>query len=408
MAIIAKLRCPVKKLACGLLRDRRAPMHIPLLDLHTHHAPIQDEIIAAITRVVRSQTFILGQEVLTLEEQIASYCQTKFGIGVSSGTDALLLALMALGIGSDHGEVITTPYSFFATAEVIVRVGAKPVFVDIDPISYAMDPTKIERMITPKTKAIIPVHLYGQCADMNPILDIAKRHELVVIEDAAQAIGATYPDGRRTGNMGTVGCFSFFPSKNLGAIGDAGMVMTNDAAIASKLRALRVHGAERKYYHRLMGGNFRLDAIQAAVLNVKLKYLNNWTYQRSCNASRYESLFNNSGLLETNQVQLPTAVYAHTGIENHHIYNQFVIRAHERDQLRTHLCNQGVASEIYYPVPLHLQECFGNLGYHEGDFPEAERAARETLALPIYPELSYEQQAYVVNTIQAFYRNLCH
>ena len=380
-------------------------MHIPLLDLKAHHAPIQDEILSAITRVVQSQTFILGQEVVTLEEQIASYCQTKFGIGVSSGTDALLLALMALGIGSNHEEVITTPYSFFATAEVIVRVGAKPVFVDIDPISYAMDPAKIERVITPKTKALIPVHLYGQCADMQPILDIAQRHELAVIEDAAQALGATYPDGRRTGNMGTVGCFSFFPSKNLGAMGDAGMVVTDDANLADKLRTLRVHGAEHKYYHRLMGGNFRLDAIQAAVLNVKLKYLNDWTHQRSRNASRYESLFNNSGLLETNQVQLPTAMYAHTGIENHHIYNQFVIRAQERDQLRTHLRENGVASEIYYPVPLHLQECFGNLGYHEGDFPEAERASRETLALPIYPELNDEQQTYIVDTIQSFYKN---
>ncbi len=380
-------------------------MHIPLLDLKAHHAPIQDEILSAITRVVQSQTFILGQEVVTLEEQIASYCQTKFGIGVSSGTDALLLALMALGIGSNHEEVITTPYSFFATAEVIVRVGAKPVFVDIDSISYAMDPAKIERVITPKTKAIIPVHLYGQCADMKPILDIAQRHELAVIEDAAQALGATYPDGRRTGNMGTVGCFSFFPSKNLGAMGDAGMVVTDDANLADKLRTLRVHGAEHKYYHQLMGGNFRLDAIQAAVLNVKLKYLNDWTHQRARNASRYESLFNNSGLLETDQVQLPTAMYAHAGIENHHIYNQFVIRAQERDQLRTHLRENGVASEIYYPVPLHLQECFGNLGYHDGDFPEAERASRETLALPIYPELNDEQQTYIVDTIRSFYKN---
>ena len=396
---------PVKKLESGFLLARRAQMRIPLLDLHAHHAPIQDEMLSAITRVVQSQTFILGQEVATLEEHIASYCQTKFGIGVSSGTDALLLALMALGIGSDHAEVITTPYSFFATAEVIVRVGAKPVFVDIDPISYAIDPEKIERVITAKTKAIIPVHLYGQCANMTPILDIARRHNLAVIEDAAQAIGATYSDGRRSGSMGTVGCFSFFPSKNLGAMGDAGMVITNDASLADRLRTLRVHGAEQKYYHRLMGGNFRLDAIQAAVLNVKLKYLNDWTRQRAGNASRYKSLFDKSGLLETSQVQLPTAVYAPTGIENPHIYNQFVIRAQKRDQLRTHLRENGVASEIYYPVPLHLQECFQNLGYHKGDFPEAERAARETLALPIYPELNGEQQAYIVDTIRSFYTN---
>ena len=380
-------------------------MHIPLLDLKAHHAPIQDEILAAITRVVQSQAFILGEEVVTLEEQIASYCQTKFGIGVSSGTDALLLALMAVGIGSNREEVITSPYSFFATAEVIVRIGAKPVFVDIDPISYAMDPAKIERVITPKTKAIIPVHLYGQCADMKPILDIAQRHNLAVIEDAAQALGAAYPDGRRSGNMGTVGCFSFFPSKNLGAMGDAGMVVTNDASLADRLRTLRVHGAEHKYYHRLLGGNFRLDAMQAAILNVKLKYLDDWTRQRADNASQYESLFNTSGLLETKQVQLPTAVYAHAGIDNHHIYNQFVIRAQQRDQLRTHLREHGVASEIYYPVPLHLQECFGNLGYHEGDFPETERAAHETLALPIYPELNDEQQAYIVGIIRSFYTN---
>lgn len=380
-------------------------MHIPLLDLKAHHAPIQDEILAAITRVVQSQAFILGEEVVTLEEQIASYCQTKFGIGVSSGTDALLLALMAVGIGSNREEVITSPYSFFATAEVIVRIGAKPVFVDIDPISYAMDPAKIERVITPKTKAIIPVHLYGQCADMKPILDIAQRHNLAVIEDAAQALGAAYPDGRRSGNMGTVGCFSFFPSKNLGAMGDAGMVVTNDAALADRLRTLRVHGAEHKYYHRLLGGNFRLDAMQAAILNVKLKYLDDWTRQRADNASQYESLFNTSGLLETKQVQLPTAVYAHAGIDNHHIYNQFVIRAQQRDQLRTHLREHGVASEIYYPVPLHLQECFGNLGYHEGDFPETERAAHETIALPIYPELNDEQQAYIVGIIRSFYTN---
>ena len=378
-------------------------MQIPLLDLKAHHAPIQDEILSAMRRVVQSQTFILGQEVATLEEHIASYCQTKFGIGVSSGTDALLLALMALGIGSDGDEVITTPYSFFATAEVIVRVGGKPVFVDIDPISYAMNPAHIERVITPKTKAIIPVHLYGQCADMKPILDIAQRHQLAVIEDAAQALGAAYTDGRRTGNMGTVGCFSFFPSKNLGAMGDAGMVVTNDVQLADRLRTLRVHGAEHKHYHRLMGGNFRLDAIQAAILNVKLKYLNDWTSQRARNASRYETLFKKSDVVETNQIQLPTAMYAHAGIDNHHIYNQFVIRARQRDRLHRYLGDNGVASEIYYPVPLHLQECFGNLGYREGDFPESERAAREILALPIYPELTNEQQTYIVDTIQSFY-----
>lgn len=381
-------------------------MHIPLLDLEAHHAPIQKEILAAISHVVQSQKFILGAEVSILENHISSYCQADYGIGVSSGTDALLLALMGLEIQASQNEIITTPYSFFATAEVIVRVGGKPVFVDIDPISYTIDPEKIERAITPRTKAIIPVHLYGQCANMQPILEIAKRYELSVIEDGAQALGATYADGRRAGSMGTVGCFSFFPSKNLGAMGDAGMIVTNSSSLSSQLRTLRVHGAEHKYYHRLMGGNFRLDTIQAAILNVKLKYLDGWTKQRAHNASRYETLFKHTDLLETSDVILPAAMYANTGVSNHHTYNQFVIRAQERDKLRAYLQEHGIASEVYYPIPLHLQECFENLMYREGDFPESEKAARETLALPIYPELTEKQQHYIVENIRSFYINL--
>ena len=365
---------------------------------------LKKEIDANIQAVLESGEYVMGPMLKRFESELAQYAGTKYAVGVGNGTDALWLTFIALGIGPGD-ECITHPNTFFATAEAVWIAGATCVFVDCDPQTKCIDPSKIEAAITPRTKAIIPVHLYGQCADMQPILDIAHRHDLAVIEDAAQALGATYPDGRRSGNMGTVGCFSFFPSKNLGAMGDAGMVVTNDAALADRLRTLRVHGAEHKYYHRLMGGNFRLNAMQAAVLNVKLKYLNDWTHQRARNASRYESLFNTSGLLESKQVQLPTAVYAQSEIENHYIYNQFVIRAEKRDQLRTHLRENGVASEIYYPIPLHLQECFGDLGYHEGDFPEAERASRETLALPIYPELNDEQQTYIVDTIRSFYKN---
>lgn len=377
-------------------------MKVPLLDLKAQHDPIQKEILQALEQVIQSQAYILGPDVKKLEERVASYCQTQFGIGVSSGTDALLISLMALGIGPGD-EVITTPYSFFATAGVIVRLGARPVFVDIDPVTYNIDPGKIEQAITTKTKAIIPVHLYGQCADMNPILKIAEHHHLMVVEDAAQAIGADYRDRRRAGSMGALGCLSFFPSKNLGALGDGGMVVTNDATLAEKLRILRVHGGKPKYYHKIVGGNFRLDALQAAVLNIKLNHLENWTKGRQKNAERYVSLFKESGLIEKVGLLLPKAIYADAGVFHPHIYNQFVIRVRERDRLQESLKQNEIGTEIYYPVPFHLQECFRPLGYKEGDFPESERAAKETLALPIYPELTYEMQSKVVDTIREFY-----
>ena len=377
-------------------------MAVPLLDLNAHHEPLRQEILAALEKTFRSNAFILGPDVGKLEERVAAYCQAMYGIGVTSGTDALLLALMALGIGTGD-EVVTTPYSFFATAGVIVRLGAKPVLVDIDPITYNIDPAKITSVLTDKTKAIIPVHLYGQCADMAPIMDIAKRHNVSVIEDAAQAIGSEYRDGRRACSMGTIGCLSFFPSKNLGCLGDGGMAITNDSELAERMRILRVHGSKPKYYHKVIGGNFRLDTIQAAVLNVKLNYLDGWTKRRQENAERYELLFRQSGLVERGKVRLPEAVYRSEGVKHYHIYNQFVLRVERRDALMEHLKQKGIGAEIYYPVPFHLQECFQYLGHKKGDFPESERAANETIAIPIYPELTQAQQTEVVEAITAFY-----
>lgn len=378
-------------------------MGVPLLDLKAHHEPLRREIMAALEQTFLSQAFILGAEVGKLEERVATYCQAKYGIGVTSGTDALLIGLMALGVGPGD-EVITTPYSFFATAGAVVRLGAKPVFVDIDPVTYNIDPTKVGAAITAKTKAIIPVHLYGQCADMGPIMDLAKRHNVSVIEDAAQAIGSEYRDGRRACSIGTLGCLSFFPSKNLGCLGDGGMAVTNDPDLAERMRILRVHGSKPKYYHKLIGGNFRLDTIQAAVLNVKLNYLDEWTRRRQENASRYEALFKQSGLVQEGKVKLPEPVYRNAGTKHYHIYNQFVIRVEERDALMGHLKQKDIGSEIYYPVPFHMQECFGYLSYKEGDFLESERAAKETLAIPIYPELTAAQQAKVVEAIVSYYR----
>lgn len=377
-------------------------MGVPLLDLKAHHEPLHKEVMAAIEQTFRSQAFILGPEVGKLEERVASYCQAQFGIGVSSGTDALLIALMAIGV-SQGDEVITTPYSFFATAGAVARLGAKPVLVDIDPRTYNIDPSKIGKAITSKTKAMIPVHLYGQCADMAPILDLAQRHNLKVIEDAAQAIGAEYRDGRRAGSMGTVGCLSFFPSKNLGALGDGGMVVTNDQELAERMKVLRVHGGKPKYYHKMIGGNFRLDTIQAAVLNVKLNYLDDWTRRRQENAGRYETLFQQGGLVQKEKVRLPAPVYRGSGPKHYHIYNQFVLRVEERDDLMGYLKQKGIGAEIYYPVPFHLQECFRYLGHKEGDFPESERAANETVAIPIYPELTAGQQTEVVESMREFY-----
>lgn len=377
-------------------------MGVPLLDLKAHHEPLHKEVMAAIEQTFRSQAFILGPEVGKLEERVASYCQAQLGIGVSSGTDALLIALMAIGVGPGD-EVITTPYSFFATAGAVARLGAKPVLVDIDPRTYNIDPVKIANAITKKSKAIIPVHLYGQCADMAPILDLAQRHDLKVIEDAAQAIGSEYRDGRRAGSMGTIGCLSFFPSKNLGALGDGGMVVTNDQELAERIKVLRVHGGKPKYYHKMIGGNFRLDTIQAAVLNVKLNYLDDWTRRRQENAQRYEMLFQQSGLVKQGKVRLPAPVYRDSGTKHYHIYNQFVLRVEKRDDLMGLLKEKGVGAEIYYPVPFHQQECFRYLGHKEGDFPESERAAKETVAIPIYPELTAGQQTEVVEAIAAFY-----
>jgi len=380
-------------------------MNVPLLDLSHQHQPIHDDIANAISRVVDSNAFILGVEVSQLEKQIADYCGVDFAIGVSSGTDALLISLMAIGVGPGD-EVITTPYTFFATAGCIARLGAKPVFVDIDPVTYNIDPEKIEEKITPKTKAILPVHLYGQCADSALIWSVASEHKLYVVEDAAQAIGAQYHDGRKAGNLGDLGCFSFFPTKNLGCFGDGGMVVTNHPEMNERVRVLRVHGSKPKYYHQLIGGNFRLDSIQAAVLNAKFPCLEGWNRQRQVNAHRYETLFKECGLIQAQKVQLPQAVYSGLEVPNYHIYNQFVIRVSDRDALRKFLLGKGIGTEIYYPFPLHLQKCFHYLGHKAGDFPEAEIAAKKTLALPIFPGLKAEQQEYVVQQIKTFFTPL--
>lgn len=368
---------------------------VPLLDLKAQYDTIRAKIEPVIKEVVESQYFILGPKVKELEEKVADYSETKYGVGVSSGTDALLIALMALDI-SEGDEVITTPYSFFATAGVIARLGAKPVFVDIEPDFFNIDPLKIENALSPKTKAIIPVHLYGQMANMNPIMEIAKKHNLYVIEDAAQAIGSKYHDGRKAGSIGHMGCFSFFPSKNLGGFGDAGMVVTSDSNLAEKLIQLRVHGSAPKYYHKIIGGNFRIDAIQAAVLSVKLDYLDQWTAGRQKNAVNYNQLFINAKL--DSIIKLPK-------INNnyHHIFNQYILRLPRRDELLKYLHSNNIGCEIYYPLSLSNQECFSYLGYSEGDFPESEKASKETLAIPIYPELSSEQQQYIVDKIKEFY-----
>jgi dTDP-4-amino-4,6-dideoxygalactose transaminase len=363
---------------------------VPLLDLLAQYQPIRDDVLAAITRVCDSQRFIMGPEVEGLERELASMLEVKEAIGVSSGTDALLAAMMALNIGSGD-EVITSTYSFFATAGCVVRLGAKPVLVDIDPVTYNVDPGAVAAAITPRTKAIIPVHLYGCSADMEPILALAANAGVAVIEDAAQAIGTRYR-GRPVGGLGTAGCFSFFPSKNLGAFGDGGFVATNDAALAHRLRLLRNHGAEPKYFHKFVGANFRLDAIQAAVLRVKLPHLASWTEARRRNADRYRELL--APLVVKGQVVLPVEP---EGI--YHIYNQFVIGLAERDRVKAALEERRVGTEIYYPVPFHLQECFAFLGHSAGDFRAAEAAAAHTLALPIYGELTEAQQRYVVDSI---------
>ena len=375
-------------------------MQVPLLDLKLQYAPLKAQLLAEIEAVADSQALLLGPQTERLEKAIAGYCGAAHAIGVSSGTDAQLVLLMALGIGP-RDKVITTPYTFFATASCLARLGATPVFVDIDPVTFNISVPALEDALTrtPDAKAIIPVHLYGQCADMEGILALGKKHGIPVLEDAAQALGASHPLGH-AGAIGEAGWFSFYPTKNLGAFGDAGMVVCRDDALAAKIRALRNHGMEVRYYHRWLGGNFRIDALQSAILHVKLPHLDTWSAGRRARAAFYRRAFARHAL----PITLPAEVYADSGVLNHHIYNQFIIRAPQRDELRAHLTKAGVATEIYYPLPLHLQECFRYLGHREGGFPEAERAAAETLALPIFPELTEDQQEYVVAQIAAFYR----
>ncbi len=384
-------------------------MKVPLLDLKPQYQSLKKELDETLINIAESQYFILGPEVDKMEKALCSYLNVKHAVGVSSGTDALLIALMALDI-QPGDEVIVPTYSFFATAGVVARMNAAPVFVDNDPVTFNLDPKQIESKITSKTKAIIPVHLYGQSCEMDDILSVAKKHNLKVVEDAAQAIGTQYKDGKCVGTIGDIGCYSFFPSKNLGCFGDGGLVVTNNDELAERLAMMRVHGMKPKYYHKIIGGNFRLDAIQAAVISVKLPHLNDWSAKRRENADYYNNLFIKKGLAEEtgktefdskNKVLLPKAVYesASGKAKNYHIYNQYIIRTENRDAVREYLTKNEVASEIYYPVPFHLQECFKELGYKKGDFPIAESCADTSIALPIYPELTKEQLEFVVDKI---------
>jgi dTDP-4-amino-4,6-dideoxygalactose transaminase len=386
--------------------------NVPLLDLKAQFAQIRAEVMPIIDQVCASQYFILGEQVQRFEEEVARYCKASDGIGVSSGTDALLLALMALGVGPGD-EVITSPFTFFATAGAIARLGARPIFCDIDPVTFNLSPAAVQTFIDGhcaveggslihratggRIKALMPVHLYGQAADMDPLMAIARRHELKVIEDAAQAIGTEYR-GVRVGSIGDVGCFSFFPSKNLGAFGDAGLCTTGAAELAESMRVLRVHGGKPKYFHAVIGGNFRIDELQAAVLRVKLKYLDGWTEARQRHAAYYTEALARAEL--GTRLRTPLASQG-----SRHIFNQYVVRAQSRDALKKFMADRSIGTEIYYPVPLHLQTCFAYLGHRPGDFPESERAAAETLALPVYPELQPEQLEHVVAVIQDFYSN---
>ena len=391
------------------MMDTQIRTAVPLLDLVPQYEAIQTEVLTAVEDVIASQRFILGPQVAALESTLADYCQCDFAVGVSSGTDALLLALMALEIGPGDA-VITSPYTFFATAGSIARLGARPLFCDIDRETYNLSPAAVEQLVAEKcivrdgalielesgscVKAVLPVHLYGQTAHMEPLLSIAREYQLRVVEDAAQAIGAEY-ESRRAGCLGDIGCFSFFPSKNLGAYGDGGLCTTNDPALAERMQVLRVHGARPKYHHHFIGGNFRLDALQAAVLSVKIKYLDEWTRRRQQNAAYYDSALRRGGV--TRHVTPPTI---HGG---RHVFNQYVVRAEKRDELKTFLADHGIGTEVYYPIPLHLQECFEYLGLPRGSFPNAERAAEETLALPIFAELTSDQLTAVVSSIAEFY-----
>ncbi len=388
-----------------------ARVTVPLLDLKPQYQALKAELDEAMLNVAASQMFILGPAVRELEEKLAAYSGAKHGIGLSSGTDALLIALMAYDIGVGD-EVVTSTYSFFASGGTVARLGARPVFLDIDPVTYNLRPDLVRDFLAKdcerragglynresggRVRALMPVHLYGQCADMDPLMALGREYGLPVIEDAAQAIGAEYTKGRRAGGIGEIGCLSFFPTKNLGAFGDAGMCVTNDDALAAKLKMLRVHGMEPKYYHALVGGNFRIDEIQAAVLLVKFRHLEAWHAGRQRNAAYYDEAFRKAGA--TVRVVTPTACPG-----QRHIYNQYVIRVPDRDRLRAYLSENGVGTEVYYPVPLHMQQCFAYLGYRPEDCPESERAARETLALPIYPELSEVQLRHVVESVTAFF-----
>jgi dTDP-4-amino-4,6-dideoxygalactose transaminase len=387
-------------------------MNIPLLDLKAQYRAIKNELDEALIKIAESQYFILGPEVEKLEKAMCEYIGCKYAIGVSSGTDALLIALMSLNI-KPGDEIIVPTYSFFATAGVVSRLNAIPVFTDIDPVTYNIDPKKIEGKITDKTKAIIPVHLYGQSSEMDEINTVAKKYNLKIVEDGAQAIGVQYKNGIKVGNLGDIGCFSFFPSKNLGCFGDGGLVVTNNDELGEKLHILRVHGGKPKYYHKIIGGNFRLDAIQAAILNVKLPHLNSWSEKRRRNADLYTKLFVDAGLCteegkidfsENSKVLLPKPIYKNPDIINYHIYNQYIIRVQRRDELRKYLAENKISTEIYYPVPFHKQECFANIvsRYSESDFVNSERAATESIALPIYPELTVEQIEFVVSKIKDF------
>lgn len=390
---------------------KNPPSSVPLLDLKAQLSGIREEILAAVTGVIDSTQYIMGPHVESLEAALADYTGTAHAVGVSSGTDALLLALMALDVGPGDW-VVTSDFSFFATAGVIARLNATPLFVDIDPVSFNIDPEKLAQALhnmpeqdRQNVKAIIPVHLYGQCADMAPILSVANQYQIPVIEDAAQAIGAEYSwEGthKKAGALGNFGCFSFFPSKNLGGMGDGGMVVTNDDALAHMLKLKRVHGGSTEYEHTVIGGNFRLDPMQAAILSVKLPYLNQWHAARQHNAAYYSKLFQQSNVAS---IQLPEEIYQQEGLSHGHIYNQFVIRVPQRPKLQTFLKNHHIATKVYYPVPFHQQACFQHLGYEKGDFPEAEKAAEEVLALPIYPELTASMQEYVVEKIVEFYHS---
>ncbi len=371
---------------------------VPLLDLKAQYAPLREEITRAVTEVMEAQAFVLGPAVEELEREIADYVGAGHAIACASGTDALILSLAAIGIGPGD-EVLTSPFSFFSSASCASKVGARPAFADIDPESFNLDPAGVEAAIRQDTRVLLPVHLFGQCAEMAPLMEIASGRNLAVVEDAAQALGAAYRSERHAGTMGATGCYSFFPTKNLGGFGDGGMIVTSDDELAAKLRLLRVHGGQQMYHHRWVGWNSRLDALQAAVLRIKLPHLQSWSEGRAANAARYDRLLAESGVLESGDVKVPARSPNST-----HIFNQYTLRVQRRDELREHLKGAGIGHAVYYPVPLHLQECFADLGYREGDFPNAERACREVVSLPVYAELTAEQQERVVAAVVDFYR----